>query len=178
MKHFLPCVLELVTQFEFPCHSLEITFTRLDLDQPAHWPPHERQLLAAFASAYFAACLVRYPLPAGDKLADILLMFGLAHFDLTPLLRAWATSNTLLSLAHLADLLVDELCYTPPKQIELANPFTMPYVDQQLAAWLNNPGVRTRLTAQVAHALCHQALPDNLATRARWACEVLTQGLP
>ena len=166
MKHFLPRVLELVTQFEFPCHSLEITFTRLDLDQPAHWLLSERHLLAAFTSAYFEACLALYPLPTGDKLADILLMFGLAHFDLTPLLRAWETRNTLPSLAHLTDLLVDELRYTPPKPLHLSNAFTMPYVDQQLAVWLINPAVRASLTAQVAQALCQQALPDELATQA------------
>jgi hypothetical protein len=177
MKHFLPRVLELVTQFEFPCHSLEITFTRLDLDQPAHWLPRERQLLAAFARAYFEACLGRYPLPAGDTLAAILLMFGLAHFELAPLLRAWETHNTLTSLAHLTDLLVDEICYTPPKPLQLTNAFTMPYVDQQLAGWLNDPAVRARLTAQVEYALCHQSLPDELATRASWAYEVLTNGL-
>jgi hypothetical protein len=178
MKHFLLRVLELVTQFEFPCHSLEITFARLDLDQPSHWLPSERQLLAAFASAYFEACLVLYPLPTGDKLADILLMFGLAHFDLTPLLRAWETSDTVPSLAHLADLLVNEICYTPPKPLHLSNAFTMPYVDQQLAAWLNNPSVRARLLAQVEHAICYQALPDDLATQASWAYDVLTHGLP
>ena len=178
MKHFLPRVLELVTQFEFPCHSLEITFARLDLDQPAYWLPGERQLLAAFASAYFQACLARYPLPTGDSLAAILPMFGRAHFDLSPLLHAWETSNTVTSLAHLTDLLVDELSYTPPKPLQLANPFTLPHVDQQLAAWLRNPAIRASLTEQVAHAFCHQPLPDELATRASWAYEVLTQGLP
>lgn len=178
MKHFLPRVLELVTQFEFPCHSLELTFVRLDLNQPDHWHPGERQLLAAFASAYFQACLARYPLPAGDKLADILLMFGLAHFEVTPLLRAWATSRTVASLAHLTDLLVDGLSYSPLKPLQLSNPFTEPYVDQQLAAWLRDPAVQASLQEQVAYALCHQALPDELATRASWAYEVLTQGLP
>lgn len=128
MKHFLPRVLELVTQFEFPCHSLEITFTRLDLNQPDHWRPDERQLLAAFASAYFEVCLARYPLPAGDKLADILLMFGLAHFEVAPLLHAWETSRTVASLAHLTDLLVEGLSCSPPKPLQLSNPFTMPYV--------------------------------------------------
>jgi hypothetical protein len=135
-------------------------------------------LLAAFAGAYFEVCLAVYPLPTGDALADILLMFGLAHFDLAPLLRAWATSNTLTSLAHLTDLLENDISYRPPKPLKLSNPFSMPYVDQQLAAWLREPGVRATLVAQIEHAFFHQPLPDDLATRVSWAYQVLINGLP
>lgn len=178
MKHFLPRVLELVTQFDFPCHSLELTFARLDLDQTAHWPAPERQLLVAFASAYFDACLATYPLPTGETLGDILLLFGLAHFDLSPLLDAWVTTHTRPSLAHLTDLLLDDLFYSPTKPLKLRNAFSKPYVDQQLAAWLSDAAVRAALVAQVEHALLEQPLPDDLATRASWAYEVLTTGLP
>jgi hypothetical protein len=178
MKHFLPRVLELATQFEFPVHSVEITFTRLDLDQSTHWPAAERQLLAAFARTYFEACLALYPLPQGHQLTDILLLFGLAHFDLMPLLHSWATANSATSLAHLADLLLDELAYTPPKAGKLRNAFSTPHVDQQLLAWLSDRDVRATLLAQVEQLLLHQQLPDEEATRLSWAYEVLTNGLP
>jgi hypothetical protein len=178
MKHFLPRVLELATQFEFPVHSVEITLIRLDLNQPAHWPAAERQLLAAFARTYFEACLTIYPLPEGHQLSDILIMFGLAHFDLTPLLHSWATANTPTSLAHLADLLLDELDNTPPKVLKLSNPFSTSFVDQQLRAWLSDPAVRATLLGQVEQTLLNQPLPDEEATRLSWAYDVLTHGLP
>lgn len=178
MKHFLPRVLELATQFEFAVHSVEITLLRLDLDQPTHWPAAERQLLATFACTYFEACLALYPLPEGHQLCDILLMFGLAQFDLTPLLHSWATANTLTSLAHLADLLLDELDNTPPKALKLGNPFSTPSVEQQLQAWLGDPNVRATLVGQVEQALLEQPLPDEEATRLSWAYDVLTHGLP
>lgn len=178
MKHFLPRVLELATQFEFPVHSVELTFTRLDLDQPAHWPAAERQLLAAFACTYFEACLAIYPLPQGNQLPDILVMFGLAHFDLTPLLHDWAKANSPTSLAHLADLLLYELDDTPPKAVKLSNPFSAPHVDQQFRAWLSDPDVRATLLAQVEQILLHQQVPDEEATRLSWAYDVLTHGLP
>lgn len=178
MKHFLPRVLELATQFEFPVHSVEITFTRLDLDQPPHWPAAERQLLVAFARTYFEACLTIYPLPDGHQLPDIFLMFGLAPVELPPLLHSWATANSLSSLAHLADLLLDELDDTPPKARRLRNAFSTPHVDQQLQAWLSDRGVRATLVAQVAQALVYQQLPDEEATRLSWAYDVLTYGLP
>lgn len=178
MKHFLPRVLELATQFEFAVHSVEITLLRLDLDQPAHWPAAERQLLAAFARTYFEACLALYPLPEGHQLCDILLLFGLAQFDLTPLLHSWATANTPTSLAHLADLLLDELDNTPPKALKLRNPFSTPWVDQQLRTWLRDPAVRATLVANVEQALLDQPLPDEEATRLSWTYDVLTHGLP
>lgn len=178
MKHFLPRVLELATQFEFPVHSVEITFTRLDLDQPAYWPAAERQLLAAFARTYFEACLAIYPLPDGNQLTDILIMFGLAHFELPPLLHSWATANSPSSLVHLADLLLDELDDMPPKAMRLRNPFSTPHVDQQLQAWLSDPDVRATLVVQVEQALLYQQLPDEEATRLSWAYDVLTHGLP
>jgi hypothetical protein len=160
MKHFLPRVLELTTRFEFPVHSVEITFSRLELDQPAHWPAAERQLLAAFARTYFEACLARYPLPDGHQLTDIFLMFGRAHFELTPLLHSWAMANSSTSLAHLADLLLYELDDTPPKAVKLRNPFSTPHVDQQLRAWLSDPDVRATLRAQMEQVLVYQQLLD------------------
>jgi hypothetical protein len=178
MKHFLPRVLELATQFEFPVHSVEITFSRLELDQPAHWPMAERQLLAAFARTYFEACLALYPLPDGNQLTDIFIMFGQAHFELTPLLQSWATANSSSSLAHLADLLLYELEDTPPKAVKLRNPFATPHVDQQLRAWLSAPDVRATLGAQMEQVLLYQPLPDEEATHLSWAYDVLTHGLP
>jgi hypothetical protein len=178
MKHFLPRVLELATRFEFPVHSVEITFSRLKLDQPAHWPAAERQLLATFARTYFEACLARYPLPDGNQLTDIFIMFGQAHFELTPLLHSWATANSTTSLAHLADLLLYELEYTPPKAVKLRNPFATPHVDQQLRAWLSDPDVRATLGAQMEQVLLYQQLPDEEATHLSWAYDVLTHGLP
>ena len=72
-------------------------------------------MLATFARTYFEACLALYPLPDGNQLTDIFIMFGRAHFELTPLLHNWATANSPTSLAHLADLLLDELDDTPRK---------------------------------------------------------------
>jgi hypothetical protein len=178
MKHFLPRVLELVTQFEFPVHSVELTFVRLDLDQPAHWPAAERELLATFARTYFEACLAIYPLPQGNRLPDIVVMFGLAYFELTPLLHNWVTANSSTSLAHLADLLLDELDYAPATALKLRNPFATPHVDQQLRAWLSDADVRATLVAQLEQVLLYQPLPDQEATRLSWAYDVLTHGLP
>lgn len=58
MKHFLPHVLELVSEFEMPCHSTEITFLRLDLDYPDYWKLVERELLNASALAFLRTAYV------------------------------------------------------------------------------------------------------------------------
>ena len=44
MKHFLPKVLELVSEFDFPCASTEEVFMRLELHKPERWTSEELQL--------------------------------------------------------------------------------------------------------------------------------------
>jgi len=45
MKHFLPRVLELVNNFDVPCHSPEIVFTRLGLHKPEQWKKRRNSII-------------------------------------------------------------------------------------------------------------------------------------
>jgi hypothetical protein len=177
MKHFLPRVLELVSEFEIPCHSTEITFLRLDLDYPDYWKPAERELLDAYALAFFENCLRRYPLPDGNTLTDLIIMFGLSHFDLMPLLQAWISAGTKASATHFVDLLVYELRIMSNGDVTLDNPFSEALVNSQIAFWLSNPTVRAAWAEQLENALLHGQLPDEEATQASLAYEILAIGL-
>jgi hypothetical protein len=173
MKHFLPRVLELVSEFEMPCHSTEITFLRLDLDYPGYWKPAERELLDAYALAFFENCLRRYPLPAGNTLTDLTVMFGLAHFNLMPLLQAWVRANTEASMAHFADLLVYEVRIMSSGDVKLDNPFADALVSSQVAFWLSNSTVRATWAEQLEYAILHGQLSEEQATQTSLAYEVL-----
>ncbi|MDJ0365636.1 hypothetical protein QMK33_10775 [Hymenobacter sp. H14-R3] len=115
---------------------------RLDLDQPAAWAgpklKPELELLAAFALAYFRQSLMQYPLPGGDSLESVLVMFGIAHFDLAPLLNAWATSDNPASLLHLKDLLIYWVEPEPDGSAQFTSPFATPVVSKLVASWLQN----------------------------------------
>jgi hypothetical protein len=177
MKHFLPRVLELISGFEFPCHSTEITFRRLDLDYPDYWKQAERELLDAYALAFFEHCLRRYPLPDGNALTDLVVMFGLAHFNLMPLLYAWASAGTEASMMHFVDFLAYELRIMSSGNVSLDNSFSDNLIDSQLAFWLSNPTVRATWARQLENALLHGQLLDEQATETSLAYEVLTIGL-
>lgn len=177
MKHFLPRVLELVSQFEIPCHSTEITFLRLDLDYSDYWKPVERELLDAYALAFFEDCLRRQSLPSGDTLTDLLVMFGLAHFDLMPLLQAWTSTDTEASVAHFVDLLLSDLRITSSGGVKLTNAFSNASVNSQVACWLSALAVRATWAERLETAIGYGHLSNEEATHISLAYEVLTIGL-
>ena len=173
MKHFLPRVLELVSDFEFPAHSTEITFTRLDLDQPARWTAPEVAFLNAFARAFFQKCLRQYPLPDGSDLAEMLVMFGLAHFELGPLLQTWEDTATPASARHLTSLLCYGVQNLGAALPGLTDPFSEPHVDEVVAAWLHDERVRRKLADQLANLMRAEPLDELATTEVSVARELL-----
>ena len=119
----------------------------------------------------------RYPLPDGNALTDLLIMFGLAHFDLMPLLQAWVNAGTEASMMHFVDLLAYELRIMSNGNVRLDNPFSDAVVESQLAFWLSNPVVRATWAVQLEDAILHGQLSDEQATETSLAYEVLTIGL-
>ena len=156
MKHFLPRVLELVGDYEFPTHSAEITFWRLDLNQPDWWTAPERELLAAFALAYFRQSLARYPLPMGESLDVLLVMFGTAHFDLEPLLQVWASQPGLTAVLHLKDLLLRELRLNTLSGPSLTNAFATRPVSDTICNWLRRDAPRAFFTEAIERVLLRE----------------------
>ncbi|MDQ2793952.1 MAG: hypothetical protein M3Y12_08090 [Bacteroidota bacterium] len=174
MKHFLPRWLELVTQFDFPMHSTEITLARLELHRAAAWPTPERALLQTFAEAFFAQCLGQYPLPGGTSLTEMLIMFGLGHFDLSPLLAAWAAARSQSSARHTTAFLLQEVHVDRAGHHRLQNAFSEPHINTAVAAWLNEAAVPPQLAQQLAHHILHNtALDDATRSELSLAYEVL-----
>jgi hypothetical protein len=163
MKHFLPRLLELVAQFDFPRHSTEITFSRLDLHRHAWWPAPERALLQTFAEVFFSECLGQYPLPDGSSLTEILIMFGLGHFDLTQLLAAWAAAHSRSSALHSKAFLLREIWLGRAGHHKLQNPFSEPHINAAVSAWLNETPTPQRLASQLEHHILHDSTLDDAA---------------
>lgn len=178
LKHFLPRLLELVTQFDFPMHSTEITLNRLELHCPAQWPAPERALLQTFAEGFFTECLGQYPLPNSTSLTEMLIMFGLGHFDLSRLLAAWAAARSTSSALHTKDFLLREVHFSRPSDWELQNPFAEPHINAAVAAWLHEPSVLPQLAQQLAQCMLRDhTLNDVVLSELSLAYEVLPVGL-
>jgi hypothetical protein len=172
-KHFLPRILELISQYDFPRFTPEVTLTRFDLREYAYWPAAERHLLADFAVAYFKQCLELYPLPHNTDLTEILLMFGLAHFDLAPLLQVWSATDTPNSLVHFTYLLLNESRLLSNGEIIFSSPFGEPHLNKQLTTWLTDPTVQAWWAAHLEQAIILGKLPPDEVECASWAYDIV-----
>lgn len=176
MKHFLPRVLELVADFAFPCHSTEITFTRLDLDQPEKWSSQESRILNDFSVAFFKKCLAVYPLPKNEEIAGVLIMFGIGHFDLMPVLNEWLHAANPESTLHFKDLLLNEVEYQKQNAHKLTNPFSTNDVDKCVADWLNSATVKHLFSRKIQTLLTtgNQHFDEETTAQLVWVNELMS----
>ncbi len=104
VKHFLPRYLDLISVYQFPSHSAELSFSRLLPFDKNEWEPVEFKLLETFAAEYFVHTLNLYPLPSSvSKIDSILVMLWRAEFDIGALLEIWENTDTLESVLHFND---------------------------------------------------------------------------
>jgi hypothetical protein len=105
VKHFLPRYLDLISEYKFPTHSTELSFSRLLPFDKNEWAENEFELLEKFATEFFNQILQTYPIPFfNDRIDTILIMLWRVEFDIATLLRVWERTDTLQSILHFNDL--------------------------------------------------------------------------
>lgn len=149
MKHFLPRVMELVSNFEFPCHSWEIVFDRLDLDKTVLWTSEEITLFTQFADSFFEKCLCSYPLPGYEKLTTILIMFGNAEDILRKLLCKWQQAEHDESLLHFKDIMLYGIKSSKGGSYKVTNPFVTEKANDIIVTWLASDEIRQVFAKQI-----------------------------
>lgn len=148
MKHFLPRVLELVRNFDFPCASTEEVFMRLDLHKPERWTSEELQLLQNFSVEFFKKCLSYYPYsPEGDDISAYLTMFGVAHFPLKPILEAWTNAENIESTLQFKDFIINEFNYQTSSYFETQNEEES--INKIISNWLNDADVKSKFLIKI-----------------------------
>ena len=149
MKHFLPRVLSLMLNNEFPCHSNELIFSRINLKQSKRWKEEELEFLKKFSMLYFKKTLK-------DTYADVqevLIIFELGGFDLSPLLTIWEQEKDENSLLHLYDILNTGVTYRWGKIVKLTNAFSTKSMNKSFIAWIENEKTRTIFLEQIEEIL-------------------------
>lgn len=177
MKHFLPRVLELVNNFDFPCHSTEIVFIRLDLDKPEKWTKEEMQLLTDFSALYFKKCLTFYPYsPDGDSIATYLVMFGIGHFNLKPILTEWENADNIESILQFKDFVLNDIEYKVQDPYKLTNAFSEAFVDEAVINWLNDKTVKDKFSTKIENEIMNnKSLSQETIAELSWTYELLTK---
>ena len=138
IKHFLPRYLELISEFNFPTHSTEISFSRLVPFDKNEWTETELELLDTFAKEFFKHCLSNYPISTFDRIDAILIMFCNAHFDINSLLHIWEETDNLESVLHFNDLYFH--CFNT-KKAKLSNSFDDGKLSGMLVNWIESKKV-------------------------------------
>lgn len=140
LKHFLPRYVELVSDFNFPSHSTEIAFRRLEPFERDEWTDEELLFLEKFALGFFNKCLSIYPLPENEVISGILIMFWRGQFQLTELLNSWSADQTLSSTLHFKDLCLEGFKQKNPSK--MTNGFGEEEISKFLRNWVDEKAIR------------------------------------
>jgi hypothetical protein len=148
VKHFLPRYFDLVAQFQFPTHSVELSFSRLTPFNKSEWTEQELDLLKQFSKEFFKHCLYIYPLPSfHDSIDAILIMFWRAAFNVDDLLAIWEVVETKESVLHFRDLYFHGFNQCKPTKLFSG------FGDKQLAdiirCWVDSDRVKHRFAQAI-----------------------------
>lgn len=139
VKHFLPRYLELISEFNFPTHSAELSFSRLVPFDRIEWTESEFEILGIFAKEFFKHCLSIYPIPSfNDRIDTILIMFSRAKFDINSLLGIWEETDNLESILHFKDLYFNGFNM---RKTKLSNSFADGELNEVLSKWIESKKV-------------------------------------
>ncbi len=139
IKHFLPRYLELISEFNFPAHSAELSLSRLSPFDRNEWTETELEILNTFTKEFFKHTLSVYPIPSFNNQIDaILIMFYGADFDINSLLEIWEETDTLESILHFKDLYIDGF---NTRKTKLSNSFADEQLSEILANWIESKKV-------------------------------------
>lgn len=134
-KHFLPRYLELVYSFDFPSHSLELTFRRMEPFLAEDWTNRELLFLKEFSAVYFDGCVSQYPLPDSLMLIDVLIMLWKKPFSPLSLLEAWRQDKSVSSMLHFKDLWYEG--FKSKRGNVLLNTFATREISKEVKSWLD-----------------------------------------
>jgi hypothetical protein len=140
VKYFLPRYLELISEFNFPTHSSELSFSRLVPFDKSEWTKNELEILLNFQELYFRNCLKTYPIPSfGDKIDSIIIMFWKSGLGVDKLLNIWEETECLESNLHFKDLYFEG--FEQYNRSKLSNNFGDKELCEKLTTWIQNPKV-------------------------------------
>ena len=148
VKHFLPRYLELVSRFEFPTHSAELSFSRLTPFDSTEWKQRELDMLGEFSQVYFKHCLTLYPLPCNNAdITNILIMLWKGCFDIHEILQIWKNEKTKESLLHFRDLYF--YGFDEWNRSKIRSPFGDKDLAEILASWMDEASVREHFSKTI-----------------------------
>lgn len=134
VKYFLPKLMELAVNFNFPSHSCELTFKRLEPHDESEFEENEKEILNHFTKDYFLQCLKTYPLPETETIDNIIVMLAKGRFNLDIVFKVWEENIFEESTLHLCSLYFDGFNGNP--DYKLVNTFSDEKTSEKVSKWL------------------------------------------
>jgi hypothetical protein len=136
-KYFLPRILELIAEFKFPSHSVEITLSRIGYISLENWSEEEVVFLRKFMESFFKECLLLYPFIDFENLCSVIIMFSKTNFDITWTTKLWEGVSSLEALMHFIETIETEIKISQLGKLKIDNPFADERVNF-LADWVKD----------------------------------------
>lgn len=151
VKHFLPRYFELIAAFQFPSHSMELSFSRLVPFDATEWQPDELELLRDFSIGFFKQCLSVYPIAFMERIDAILIMFWNAGFDVDLLLAIWEKDDSVNAVLHFKDLYFNG--FVQHNRTKMASSFGDEALADKLISWLGGVSVQALFASRIEQIL-------------------------
>lgn len=159
VKHFLPRYLELISEYKFPSHSAELSFSRLVPFDKTEWTTTELQLLESFATDFFNHTLQTYPIPSFDGQIDrIIIMFWRSGIGIDALLTVWEETVSYESSLHFKDLYFEG--FEKYNRSKLSNCFGDKELCKKLTNWIQDPKVNTLFQERIERIIIDNSSLD------------------
>ncbi|WP_396174112.1 hypothetical protein [Flavobacterium sp.] len=152
VKYFLPRYIDLISQFKFPTHSPELSFSRLIPFDQTEWTKNELSLLKIFQTAFFKECINTFPIPSfGDKIDSILIMFWKSQIGIDNLFNIWKETDSLESTLHFKDLYYEGFEYYNRKK--LTNVFGDSELYVKINNWIENKATKISFRTRIENII-------------------------
>ncbi|MFK7784466.1 MAG: hypothetical protein AB8B56_05115, partial [Crocinitomicaceae bacterium] len=158
LKHFLPRYMELISDFQFPSHSTEVALRKFESLKKADCTEEEAAFLKEFSLVFFKKCLSVHPLPEGETIDSILIMFLHGKFDLSALFKSWIDTDSVPSTLHFIDLWFDGFYQTNTEK--MTNPFGDKKLAIELRSWITQKDTRAAFSSRIEQLVMNDVEMD------------------
>jgi hypothetical protein len=148
-KHFLPRFLELIAQFEFPAHSVELALKSFGYYRHGDWTKQEWQLIEDFSGIYFRRFLRMFPIPTVRSLDEIILMLFPTGISAQLFLDEWRQTTSSKAAAHFA--IMSLYATNSLENKTYLNAFANQGFVEMMTFWLNDREVVSGFSERIAN---------------------------
>jgi hypothetical protein len=155
-KYFLPRILELISEFNFPAHSIEITLNRMAYLKPGEWSTEEAAFLEKYMKSFFKKCLTKYPSSDFEDLEAVIIMLSKTGFDISWTSKIWEEAKEFGALMHFVQTIASGVKMTRKGNLSIDNPFADDGIEF-LNEWLNDKATILKFKSRIEELLVIQS---------------------